>query len=188
MFGHSFWTGAGIFQQSVPDSRPNNFYSFLMFSWLLSLFTCLPAKSWCWDVLIAHGLLSGWHGSTAAQPHFSPSTTTQMLGCWPRVDSTMAIPNVSQESLFSSHPPQPCNSASTNSSPPFSQRALVLVFISSPWKLRFQPRYMGGSSGSVSREGYTATALLRLSSCCFSSLLLTLGTVLFSVVGLFCAL
>lgn len=32
MFGHSFWTGAGIFQQSVPDSRPNNFYSFLMFS------------------------------------------------------------------------------------------------------------------------------------------------------------
>lgn len=29
--GCSFWTGVGIFQQSVPDSRPNNFYSFLMF-------------------------------------------------------------------------------------------------------------------------------------------------------------
>lgn len=29
--GCSFWTGVGIFQQSVPDSRPNNFYFFLLF-------------------------------------------------------------------------------------------------------------------------------------------------------------
>ena len=29
--GCSFWTGVGIFHQSVPDGRPNNVYSFLMF-------------------------------------------------------------------------------------------------------------------------------------------------------------
>lgn len=80
MVSPSFWTGAGIFQQSVPDSRPNNFYSFLMFSWLLFLFTCLPAESWCWDVMIARGRLSGWHGSTAARSHFGPPTHISDVG------------------------------------------------------------------------------------------------------------
>lgn len=96
------------------------------------MFTCLPAESWCWHVTRARGLLSGWHGSTAARSHFSPPPPpiSQMLGFRPRGNSTTAIPNVSQEPLFSSHPPQPCNSAPTNSSPPCSQRALVLGFIS----------------------------------------------------------
>lgn len=49
--GCSFWTGVRIFQQSVPDGRPNNFYFFLMFLWLAFLFTCLPAKSGCWGVM-----------------------------------------------------------------------------------------------------------------------------------------
>lgn len=29
--GCSFWNRVGIFQQSVPDGRPNTFYFFLMF-------------------------------------------------------------------------------------------------------------------------------------------------------------
>lgn len=87
---------------------------FLCFSGLI-LFTCLPAKSWCGDVMTACGLLSDWHWSTGVQPHFFPPPLVQNLGHWARGNLTTAMPNISQEPLFA-HLPQPCFSAPHNSS------------------------------------------------------------------------
>ena len=72
--GCSFWTGIGIFQQSVSDSRPNNVYSFLMFLVAGLLVYMLACTKLMWDVVMVCTLPSGWLWSTCCGPRarFSP--------------------------------------------------------------------------------------------------------------------
>lgn len=72
--GCSFWTGVGIFHQSIPDGRPNNVYSFLMFL-VAGLLVCMLAYTkLMWDVVMVCTLPSGWLWSTCCAPtaRFSP--------------------------------------------------------------------------------------------------------------------
>ena len=72
--GCSFWTGVGIFHQSVPDGRPNNVYSFLMFLVAGLLVYMLACTKLMWDVVMVCTLPSGWLWSTCCAPtaRFSP--------------------------------------------------------------------------------------------------------------------
>lgn len=182
----SDWTG--IFHQPVSYSRPNDFDFFLMFlvAPLVYMLACKKLMWGCDDSLWAAERLALVHRSPAS---FLPPQLAQKLGHWARGNWTMTMPNIRQEPHFA-HLPQPCISAPSNSSPPHSQRALVLFFISSLWKQIFQPRYTEGSSrngfwGMSYSSSLTQTQLL-LS--CLSLTLLTFGTMLFSVVGMCCAL
>lgn len=142
--GCSFWTGAGIFQQSVPDSRPNNFYSFLMFlvaGLLVYMLACEKLMLGCDDGLSAAEWLALVRCSTPPLPSprlprpgpcsHLPLPLAQKMGHRPKGNLTMAIPNASKEPLFSSYPSHPCNSTPTKTFPHCFPGALVLFFINS---------------------------------------------------------
>lgn len=99
--GCSFWTGVRIFQQSVPDGRPNNFYFFLMFLWLALLFTCLPEKSGCWGVIwLARSPAAG-----VSPPWLEGTLLPPTLAIRLRGDQQEPFPCEHRASLLSTHLP-----------------------------------------------------------------------------------